>query len=219
MQKLGCLCFMLVTAGSGSALAQGLYLPSDKSGVGAAAGVSLNEESIALSLGGGYSWRSFIDGGVFLHRYEYDEVTSANVTAIGVQPYVNVHLLKQSDTVPLSVAVMGNFQKFFFSERDDQLDINGYSLFGGGSVYRRFGLSPTVSMTPQAVLGIGFRHRTGTAGAFGTVKTDEPGGVFQLATNFGYQSVGSNSRLWVLNPYLAYDNALTVGVTLGAVFF
>lgn len=219
MRKLGCLCFMLVTATSASALAQGLYLPADKSGVAAAAGVSLNEESFGLSIGGGYSWRSFIDGGIFLNRHEYDEVTSANVTSIGVQPYINVHLLKQSETVPLSVAAMGNFQKYFFSERDDMLDIDGYSLFAGGSVYRRFGLSAAISMNPQAIVGLGFRHRTGTGGAFGTVQPNEVGAVLQLGTNFGYQSPGSDSRLWVLNPYLAYDNALTIGFTLGAVFF
>jgi len=219
MRKLQSLCFLLLTVSSGSALAQGLYLPADKSGVGAAAGFSLNEESIALSLGGGYSYRSFIDAGIFVNRHEYDEVTSANITSYGIQPYVNVHVLKQTEVVPLSVAAMANFQKYFFSERDNQLDIDGWSLFTGGSAYRRFGLSGTVSMTPQFVVGVGYRHRTGTGGALGTVQPNAVGAVIRFDTNFGYQSPGSTSRLWVLNPFLAYDNALTVGFTVGAVFF
>src|SRR5947207_2722287 len=102
MKRVACLSFVLVTAASAAASAQSLYLPNGASGVGVAGGVATNEDALALSVGGGYSYKTFIDGGVFVNRYSYDNTGTYEVTALGVQPYATVHALRQSDTVPVS---------------------------------------------------------------------------------------------------------------------
>src|SRR5687767_5895566 len=100
MARLACLCFLLATAASGAAHAQGLYLPNQTSGIGVAAAVDYNQDALGLGLGGGYSYKAFIDGGAFVQRYGYT-TDEASVSAIGVQPYVNVHLLRQTDRIPV----------------------------------------------------------------------------------------------------------------------
>jgi hypothetical protein len=216
MPRLACLSFFLVTAAAGAAHAQGLYLPDQTSGIGVAAAVSANDDAFAVSLGAGYSYKAFIDGGLFVNRYGFS-TDAPKVSAIGVQPYVNVHLLRQSDGMPISVAATGNFQKLFYSTDDDTRDISGYSFFLGGSAYRRFGLSDTVSISPQATLGYDFSHTRGAVGLFKTSR-DDGSLLLQLAANLGYQAVGGGP-IWALNPYMSVDtNYVTFGAIFGATF-
>jgi hypothetical protein len=213
MPRLACLCFLFVSAAAGAAHAQGLYLQNQQSGIGVAAGLSHNDDALGLSLGGGYSYKAFIDAGLFVNRYGYS-TDEANVSSIGVQPYVNVHLLRQSDTVPVALAAVGNFQKYFYSATDDR-DIDGYSFFLGGSAYRRFGLSETVSVSPQATLGYNFAHTSGGVGLFKTSR-DDGSLLLQLAGNFAYQAGGP---IWTLNPLMAIDSTyVTFGLIVGATF-
>jgi hypothetical protein len=218
MPRLARLCLTVITittlGASSAAGAQGIFLPSQQSGIGVAAAVSNNQDATAVSIGGGYSWKAFIDGGVFVHRYGYstDEV---NLSAIGVQPYAMVHLLRQSDRIPASVSALGNFQKYFFSSDNEARDVDGYSFFLGGSSFRRFGLGETTSVTPQVTLGYNFLH---TNGAVGLVKTKPDDGTFafQGAVHLAYQAGGP---IWALSPYVTVDSTyLTFGLTLGATF-
>lgn len=220
MSRLVCLHLSVITVAavtfgaSSAAGAQGIYLPNQQSGIGVAAAVSNNQDATAVSVGGGYSYKAFIDGGIFVHRYGYS-TDQANLSAIGVQPYAMVHLLRQSDRIPASVSAVGNFQKYFFSSDNDSRDLDGYSFFLGGSSYRRFGLSETTSITPQATVGYNFLH---TNGAVGLLKTSPDDGTFsfQGAVHLAYQTGGP---IWALTPYVTVDsNYLTFGATLGATF-
>jgi hypothetical protein len=216
MLRLACVCFFLVTAAAGTAHAQGLYLPNQTSGIGVVADVDYNQDAFGVGLGAGYSYKAFIDGGVVVHRYGYT-TSEANLTSIGVQPYVNAHLIRQSDSVPVSVAATGNFQQYFYSIDTDNRDVSGYSFFLGGAAYRRFGLSDTVSVTPQATLGYDFIH---THGARGLVKLGSDAGslLFQAAANIGFQSAGGGT-IWALNPFMTVDsNYVTFGLGFGATF-
>lgn len=215
MTRLACLCFIVVTAAGSSAAAQGLLLPNQQSGIGVAAAVANNDDALTLSIGGGYSHKAFIDGGIFVHRYGYS-APDANVSAIGVQPYVMVHLLRQSDRIPASVSALGNFQKFFYSSSNDARDLDGYSFMLGGSTYRRFGLGETTSVTPQAILGYNFIHTDGGGGLFRT-SSDDGSLLFQAAVHLAYQAGGG--PIWALTPYATVDsNYVTIGATLGATF-
>jgi hypothetical protein len=215
MPRLASFCFLLVTAASGTAAAQGLYLPNDTSGIGVAAAASANDDATIFSLGAGYSWKAFLDGGAFVHRYGFS-IDAPKVSAIGVQPYVNVHLLRQSDSIPVSLAATGNFQKYFYSTSDDTRDMDGYSFFLGGSAYRHFGLSQLVSVTPQATLGYNFTHTRGAGGLF-KLGHDDGTLLLQLAANLAYQANGG--PIWGLNPYMTVDsNYVTFGAILGATF-
>jgi hypothetical protein len=215
MPRLACLCFLLVTAAATAAHAQGLYLPNQQSGIGVAAAVSHNADALGVSLGAGYSYKAFIDGGVFVNRYGFS-TTDASVSAIGVQPYLTGHLLRQSDRIPASVAAHGSFQKLFYSSSDDSRDISGYSFFLGGSSYRRFSINDAVSITPQAMLGYNFIHTRGGVGLF-KPHPDDGGLLFQIAANLGYQAGGG--PIWGLNPFMTVDtNFVTFGLALGATF-
>jgi hypothetical protein len=216
MARIACLCFLLVTAAAGAAHAQGLYLPNQTSGIGVIAGVDYNQDAFGVGLGAGYSWKAFIDGGIVVHRYGYS-TSEANLSSIGVQPYVNVHLLRQSDSVPVSLAAVGNYQQYFYSVDADNRDLSGYSFLLGGAAYRRFGLSDTVSITPQATLGYEFRHTRGGQGLL-MVSRDDGGLLFQGAANFGFQSAGGGT-IWALSPFMTVDtNYVTFGLGFGATF-
>jgi hypothetical protein len=216
MARVACLCFLVVTAAAGAAHAQGLYLPNQTSGIGVVAGVDYNQDAFGVGLGAGYSYKAFIDGGIVVHRYGYS-TSETTLSSIGVQPYVNAHLLRQSDGMPISVSANGSYQQYFYSVEADNRDISGFSFFLGGSAYHRFGLTETASVTPQATLGYSFTH---TRGAQGLLKLDRDDGGFlvQLATNFGFQSAGGGT-IWGLNPFLTMDtNYVTFGLGFGATF-
>ncbi|HXU80807.1 MAG TPA: hypothetical protein VN914_05385 [Polyangia bacterium] len=216
MARIACLCFLLVTAAAGAAHAQGLYLPNQTSGIGVIAGVDYNQDAFGVGLGAGYSYKAFIDGGIVVHRYGFT-TSEANLSAIGVQPYVNVHLLRQSDTIPVSLAAVGSYQQYFYSIDVDNRDLSGYGFFLGGAGYRRFGLSETVSVTPQATLGYDFRHTRGGQGLL-KVDRDDGGLMLQLAANLGFQSAGGGT-IWGLNPFMTVDtNYVTFGLAFGATF-
>jgi len=216
MTRLACLSFLLLTAAAGAAHAQGLYLPNQTSGIGVVAGLDYNQDALGVALGAGYSYKAFIDGGIVVHRYAYT-TDGPNLSAIGAQPYVNVHLLRQTDTIPVSLAAMGSFQQYFYSIDVDNRDVSGYSFFLGGAGYRRFGLSETVSVSPQATLGYEFTHTTGAVGLIKRGRNDG-GLLFQAATNFGYQPAGSGT-VWGINPFMTVEPSyVTFGLNIGATF-
>jgi hypothetical protein len=218
MNRLACLCFVLVTAASSAASAQSLYLPNGASGVGVEGGVSANADALALSVGGGYSYKTFIDAGAFVNRYSYDNTGSLTVSAIGFQPYATLHALRQSDTVPVSLAGMVNYQRYFFSvsENPSNLTISGWSMFFGGSVYRRFALRGAWSVIPQITVGYESLQTTGGTGI--VARSPSAGSaIFQMAGNVGYQD--QTGRVWLVNPFLAFDDRhATFGLSIGATF-
>lgn len=214
MRRIAFLCFFIVSATSSAAFAQGLFLPNSSSGIGVAAGASTNDDATALSVGVGYSHKTFIDGGVYVHRYGFD--TPIKMSAVGLQPYVNVHIFRQSDTIPVSLAALGSFQKYFYSVADNSRDVSGWSMFAGGSAYRHFELSNTMSITPQATLGFNFAHTNGAVGLLRRSRDDSTLAI-QLNGNLGYRDAGS--RIWTLNPYMGVDaDYVTFGALLGATF-
>jgi hypothetical protein len=216
MSRLACLSFLLVTASSAAASAQGLYLPNGTSGIGVSGGVSLNEDITALSVLAGYSYKSFIDGGVGVHRYGYAHgmTGSFNVSAVGLQPYVTVHALRQTDTIPVSLAGTASYQRLFYG--GDAPDISGWSMFLGGSAYRHFGLPGAWSVTPEVTVGLDYLHTTHGIGIVTSSPNDSTVSV-QLAGNFAYQDHGG--RIWLANPFLAFDSRhATFGLNVGAAF-
>lgn len=217
MARLACLCFLFVSAAAGAAHAQGLYLPNQTSGVGVAAAVDYNQDAFGLGLGGGYSYKAFIDGGAFVHRYGFSPNDPAvDVSAIAVQPYVNVHLLRQTDRIPVSLATHGAFQYRFYQTNADNRDLSGWGFFLGGSTYRRFDASDTTSVTPQLALGYQFLHTNGATGLFKTERNDG-GFLVRVATALAFHS--GDGPIWGLNPFMTVDtNYVTFGLTFGATF-
>jgi len=215
MARLVCLSFLFVSAAAGAAHAQGLYLPNQTSGIGVAAAVDYNQDALGFGLGGGYSYKAFIDGGAFVHRYGYS-TDDASVSSIGVQPYVNVHLLRQTDRIPLSLAANGSFQYLFYSTDAEERDLSGWGFFLGGSSYRRFNASETTAITPELTLGYQFLHTRGGVGLFKT-SPDDGGFLVRVATAFAFQS--GDGPIWGLNPFMTVDtNYVTFGLTFGATF-
>jgi hypothetical protein len=218
MNRLACLCFVLVSAASTAASAQSLYLPNGASGIGVEGGVSANADAVDLSVGGGYSYKTFIDAGALLHRYSYDNTGSFSVSAIGVQPYATLHALRQSDTVPVSLAGTVNYQHYFFSVGDnpDNLSISGWSMFLGGYVYRRFALRGAWSVTPQVTAG--YETLQTTNGTRIVSRSPSDGTlIFQMAGNISYQD--QTGRVWLANPFLTFDDRhATFGLSIGATF-
>ena len=201
---------------SGKASAQGFYLDDQQEGFGAALGASTNDDATTLSLLAGYSFKGFIDAGTFLHRYSFDDTGPLDLTAIGLNPYVNVHLLRQNDSLPVSVAAMGNVQKLFFSSDADGLDMSGWSMFLGGAVYRKIVLTDRFFMSPQATLG--FAHTSVTTEVQGLGENTEGEGTlfFQLAGNLGIRD--DSGRIWAINPFLSIDeDNATFGLFAGIV--
>jgi hypothetical protein len=216
MTKLACLAFVLVSLAGTAASAQSLYLPNGASGVAAAAGVRTNDDALAVSVTGGYSYQTFLDGGLSVHGYAYDNTGFRDVTAIGVQPYATVHLLRQNAQIPISLAGTVNYQQLFFRVNDNSADISGWSMFVGGYAYRRLELSGPWSVTPQLTLGYDYSHIVGGTGIVTRAPwTGSP--TIQLAGNLAYLDRGG--RIWLANPFVAFDSRqATFGLAIGATF-
>lgn len=206
---------IVTLATGGAARAQVMFLDPGASGALAGASVATNDDFTRLSIFGSYGYQGLVDVGVMLHRYSIDTPPGVDASGIGLQPFGNVHFLRERDGMPVSVFGAANFQKIFYSVDPDTIDYSAWSLFLGGGVYKRFAISPTWSTTPQGTLGID--HVSFTADTpLGESNDSDSDLLLHAAGNFAYSS--GRGTVWVINPFIMINGGTTFGVDVGALF-
>lgn len=201
--------------------AQGSYLESGQNGAGFSAGFSTNKDvsgfggSAAISIGGS------IDFGVEVGKYSFkDKMAGNDLSAVAISPMIQLHILKQTQTLPISLSAFVGYDKINYSANIlDDLGLtfsgNFYSL--GGEVAAYIPITPTVFLRPD----VGIAYSTGESeikhksGQRITEKSDDTSFLFGLSC-FGYTNEYTILRL---RAGLSINDTNTgFGVSAGAIF-
>lgn len=185
---------------------QGIYLNKGQSGFGATAGFGTNEDLNLLIGGIGYSYSGIFDVGLSYGRaISKDE---PKMTLNSFMPSVDIHLIKQNESLPISLAVngiysIGNTKSDLFDLYDVTVTNSGYSV--GGYVYSEIVLGG-FSIIPM----LGFSYQSVTVKMeddFGSsIEEDDTNSVFDFSLPFVFQI--NNNKL-SLSPGISIDENST----------
>ena len=150
---------IVLCAVPGVAAAQGLFLQKGTSGYGADMGLSTDGGFVGFGVGGGASYEGWLDGhlGLTTARLDPADWDGDVVDAYGVVPGVGLHPLKQSATMPLSIALGSELAFFTYSGGPDGMSM--WSLSGWATAYRFFKLASNYGVIP----GVQLTYSHGTA--------------------------------------------------------
>jgi hypothetical protein len=200
-----------LTASTTSAQTQ--FLDGNASGFGVNVGLINGEASTGFGGEVSLSSNGLFDLGVGLNRYSIDdeEMGLTELSALGVAPRVNVHLMRQSKAVPFSVMATGSYEWVSYSGDlldDLDVDMTGASYDFGGALYTRFALNPVLDLVPSVAV----RHvenKIETEDALGAaVSRDDTGTTFSVTPSLGFKLGPVN--ILNLNPTLEFgDNRET----------
>jgi len=190
-------------------------------GVAYTAGWSGRTNNLNLTLGGGYSYKGVLELDLEVDRTfpVTDPQTGASISSWSIGPHLEVHPLKQSATMPISLGLSAGIAFPFYSS--SELDAQGISVsaFGysfGLMVYRFFRLGEWVGVTPAA--GLSFSRVNVT---FETPTGSVDGGQSTLSGGFGayFAFLDPGGRIWGVAPSLAIaDDCVQFQLQVGVVF-
>lgn len=198
------------------AAAQGLLLQKGTSGYGANAGLATDGGYLSLSGEGGYSYNGWVDASFSAYRtaFDPDRFYGQQLSAYGLVPRLAVHPLKQSDTMPLSVAVGTSFGVFSIVDEDYDYEAmaNGWSLRVDTTLYRFFRLGKNYGVIPGVTLA--YTHTQ--LNMDGDAEHEDA-----FAVGLGGHLAWLNDKGWILTitPGLAIDSfgAVSFVVNVGAI--
>ena len=135
---------------------QGKFLEKNENGVGIGAGFGTGGD--ATNYGGllSYTHKGMLEVGAGLNRFEFDDGGAGlEMSSLQISPFVNVHALKQSQQMPISLAFGGAYRsESYSSDAMDQtgLELTSSGFVAGGMVYRSFQASKTINIVPDAAV-------------------------------------------------------------------
>lgn len=210
---------LLFLFGVNSLLAQGAFLDKGKSGFGVGAAFSTNEDISGFGGAASYSFVGIVDLGLFVGRFSLEEkLAGYDVSATAISPFINVHVIKQDEDIPLSIAIGGSYEADSYSS--EALDILNWELTGsyfsfGGSIYGNIPISETGKIQPS----LGVSYVTGESevkdNSGNSVTTDDNITNFDIALSIFFKT--SSSTIFRITPVVGFNKDNTT-FALGAGF-
>lgn len=155
-------------AGPRAASAQvviGQWLQKGVSGIAAEGAVTVARDNTELSVSAGFSYKGVLDlsGGLHYVTYNSDSALGDGASAIGVEPTLAFHPLKQAADMPVSIALAVGVP--ILAVHSDalmaqDLQAHFWGVDASAAAYRFFRLSPTIGVTPSAGLRAGYAKAT-----------------------------------------------------------
>jgi hypothetical protein len=215
------LCGLAVLSWPRPASAQvSIWLQKGVSGAGAAGVFAYNEDQLTYGINGGYSFGGVVELDLTIAYLDFrQESLPDDLKGAAVAPRVELHPLKQSSSMPISVGIGGGITGFGFSSDELErmnIEIESYNINGDVAVYRFFKLSSSVGITPA--LGGGFVHSELTvkqSGREDTTSTDDAF-AFQVGTYFAFLDPGG--RIWGVAPTVSLGEVTTISLRAGLVW-
>jgi hypothetical protein len=216
---LGCAAGLAVPR---SAVAQvSVWMQDGVSGIGAEAGVSVDDASTTFHVAGGYSHLGVLDVDLSLNytSFESDNAVASDLGAYGATVALQYHPLKQGPDMPISVgfALGVPITVLTSSELDDQ-GISGtlWGISAAVAAYRFFKLASNLGVTPAIGLAYTYAHLSlkNSADEEFTSSDDQVG--VSLTGNFGYLS--STGSIYGISPTLFLADNISFGVTLSMIW-
>ena len=205
-----------------------IWLQRGVSGWGFGMGVFLPEDATTVTVGGGYSYQGWIELDLTLAYTTFDEETlfgQFDVGQYGLSPSVQFHPLKQSKTMPISLALTAGFNWSFLDSDNFVGDEGGgaYGVNGGVSVYRFFRLAESFGIIPAAAFNVAWSNPYVTDEFGDDVDLDSLTGI-SLSVGAYVAYIDSGGRVWGIVPQVAIplnDDAgddPVFGITINLIF-
>jgi len=203
------ICFLVLIAVPRLASAQGLFLQKGTSGYGATLDLSTDGGYSSYGAGIGGSYKGWLDANINVNRTKLDpdnwdgETVFADSVGIGV----GIHPLKQSQSMPISLAIFAGSQVAQFRG----MPIKAQTLSVGSTLYRFFKLGERFGVIP----GLQFTYATTKFKIEGAPTFDEDGTSISLGGHFAW--LRSDDFVLTLTPGITFSDAPTSFVlTVGA---
>jgi hypothetical protein len=231
MRKLIGLCFLTVTLLATSAHAQGIFIDrGDPNAVDAMIGGGLVKDAWGVGAVGSWSYRGVFDAGADFTRYAYTAGVNKKIAGYRFTPFVTWHAMRvEEDEIPISISFTLGVQREFFAGNSPVANPEGWGVYVGPSVYRRFELGSKWLFVPELLAAYEFKATRYYSGALDQTSgnvTDSSG-----ATNYRTENkhgarvlfrpnllVKAGTTRYLIVPYAGYQNGLAFGGNVGAMF-
>jgi hypothetical protein len=231
MRKLIGLCFLTATLLATSAHAQGIFIDrGDPSAISAAVGGGLIKDAWGGGLTGGWSYRGVFDVGADLTYYRFTGGANKDLSGISATPFVTLHAAKvEEDEWPISLSFTLGVQRIFYTGNAPVANPEGWGVYVGPSVYRRFELGSSLVFVPEVLVAYDFKYTRHFSGALDQGSEYQPdnigssGKTTELKHNVRVMArpnllVKMGNTKYLVMPYAGYQGGLAFGGNLGALF-
>lgn len=145
--------FILLLISLQTLYAQGEYIERGQNAYGISLSGGLHPKVLAIGGAGAVSNSGTFDFGIgYTYLFSQEENPIDKSTSTVVIPFAGVHILKQSDTYPVSLSAMIEYQVHRLTAKDEsgQLSLGSWAI--GASVFHRFEVSQKFGFQPSASL-------------------------------------------------------------------
>lgn len=136
-----------------------MFLEKGVSGFEITGGYMKNDDASGIDVHMGYSLKGLLDIGASYSRITIDDDIIDDLSAIVISPSVTMHVLKQTNFVPVSIMLDAAYNKtMYYSDwlDDYNIDMKGTGYTYGVSVYNR--ISVTQSLDIVSSMGVGYNY-------------------------------------------------------------
>jgi hypothetical protein len=233
MRKLFGLLFLTATLVATSARAQGIFIDrGDPSAVSATAGgrYVVTDSSWGGSLAGSWTYRGVFDAGADLTYFKYQGGSVKGLAGISLTPFLTWHAMRgEEEELPVSISFTLGVMREFFTGNAPVANPEGWGLFLGPSLFRRFEFGGNKAFVPEILAAYDLKATRAYTGAL-----DQPSGnKTDLSGASGYKTemkhsarvllklnllLKAGNTRYVLVPYFGYQAGIAAGGNVGALF-
>jgi hypothetical protein len=198
-----------------------VWLQKGVSGLGAEAGVEVDDSSSTFHVAGGYSHLGVLDFDVGLDftSFNSNNAIASDLGAIGATLALQYHPLKQGENMPISLGLaLGAPVATLVSSELDAEGISGtvWGISAGVAAYRFLKLAPNIGVTPSIGLVYTYAHFS-LKDMVGNELTSSDSHVgVNLTGNVGLLS--SSGRIYGLSPSLFLGDNVSFSVTASMIW-
>ncbi len=204
------LTLLIFGAVSTLSFAQSTYLEKGQNGFEISSVVSANENASGFTGRVGYSFSGVFDLSLSLGRFGYDQqFLGEDLYDTEISPVVTYIPVKQDDSIPVSFAVNGAYQRLIYA--GDGLDENNVDMWGdyiiiGASIFSDIEISDAMKFQPKA----------GVLYSTGETKIEDSSGTTSISNNTTVLNIGvslifktSPGKSFVVNPSIGIQEDFT----------
>jgi len=143
-----------------------------------------------------------------------------DLKATGISPYLEIHALKQTDIIPISLTIGGSFSKISYSA--DFLDDYGCEMKGtgfsfGGLIYGSMMLSPNANLIPMVAIVYSY-WETKIEDSYGASISDDSESL-TFKAGFSVDFITPTSNIFFISPNISIDDDdyTSLSITIGLI--
>ncbi|GEM_PF-5301892 len=208
MNRLLSVAILCIAALSTTAFSQGQYLKAGESGVGLTASMDFAKEETTFGGGPAFSYQGYVDvsAGYAHISVKTKDTPSIEFSGNNYIGQLTVHPLKQSESMPVGLAVNGAYLHSTYGGGDlDKLNIKGSAnAFGAGGILHR---TTPIGDKMSVLAGAGYAFTHASIDMGGTKSTDNSNS-YPIVLE-GIFSVGEKGKI-VIGPEFTFNKDANV---------